>query len=526
MAKPTPEETQALLAKGDALGAKASKETGIAYTPIAQSPATINSSVLQGSGTPIQLPKTTSTPTTSGLAMTTNGVASQAKIAATSEPPPQPQQTDWLQQYLQQSSAQKDELSQMRQSIQGDIAGQASQEAQFAKEEDLYKKKEAARVLDNQMDQMDKEYRDEIAAIKLNPEGKFGGALQADINKATDRYQNNRANVALSYKVAAGDYNDAAQIVNDKVTSLRNQNAQQLQAYQLTADAIYNDLTESEKLIVSSNLQKKQDDAKLVQDAYTTALSNASQNGAPASILAAIDDASRMPNATAATILAAAGTYGAKKQETWSEPYSLGGDIVQKNSVTGEIRTAVNVAAGGGGGGGLTPAQINSTVNSIAGAFDNEPIVKGYNTVQEGYQTISSIGVNTSSPADDIAFIYAFAKIMDPNSVVREGEYNTIQKYAQTWADNFGFKAKRVFSNTNFLTPDAKQKMLNALKPKVDTITSQYQNLQSEYQRQVQDAYEGKPREITDYSKAYDEKSSPVGNIVTAPDGTQIEIID
>jgi hypothetical protein len=81
---------------------------------------------------------------------------------------------------------------------------------------------------------------------------------------------------------------------------------------------------------------------------------------------------------------------------------------------------------------GLTANQINSTVNSIAGAFDNEPIVKNYNTAQEGYQTISSIGVNTKSPADDIAFIYAFAKIMDPNSVVREGEYNTIQKYAQS----------------------------------------------------------------------------------------------
>src|SRR3990167_3371961 len=156
--------------------------------------------------------------------------------------------------------------------------------------------------------------------------------------------------------------------------------------------------------------------------------------------------------------------------------------------------------ASAGAGGGLTPAQINSSVNTIAGAFDNEQIVKSYNTVQEGYQTIKNIGVDTKSPADDIAFIYAFAKIMDPNSVVREGEYNTIQKYAQTWADNFQFSAKRIFSNTNFLTPDAKQKMLNALAPKIQTITSQYKNLQAEYQRQVNDAYQGKPRQITNYS--------------------------
>lgn len=153
-----------------------------------------------------------------------------------------------------------------------------------------------------------------------------------------------------------------------------------------------------------------------------------------------------------------------------------------------------------GGDGGLSPAQINSTVNSIASSFDNEPIVKNFNTANEAYQTLQTIGVNTNSPADDIAFIYAFAKIMDPNSVVREGEYNTVQKYAQTWADNFGFTAKRIFSNTNFLTPDAKQKMLNALSPKINTLQNQYTQVRSEYQRQIDDAMQGKPRTITDYS--------------------------
>lgn len=177
---------------------------------------------------------------------------------------------------------------------------------------------------------------------------------------------------------------------------------------------------------------------------------------------------------------------------------SKGQDALVKELANQNVNLTIPESTGSSGG--LTTGQINSTVNSIAGAFDNEPIVKSYNTVQEGYQTISSIGVNTKSPADDIAFIYAFAKIMDPNSVVREGEYNTIQKYAQTWAANFGFSAKRIFSNTNFLTADAKQKMLNALKPKVDSITSQYNNLSSEYQRQINDAYAGKPRQITDYS--------------------------
>lgn len=41
-----------------------------------------------------------------------------------------------------------------------------------------------------------------------------------------------------------------------------------------------------------------------------------------------------------------------ERKTEWSEPYKLGGDIVQKNIKTGEIKTAVNVSAGAGGIGG------------------------------------------------------------------------------------------------------------------------------------------------------------------------------
>jgi hypothetical protein len=41
--------------------------------------------------------------------------------------------------------------------------------------------------------------------------------------------------------------------------------------------------------------------------------------------------------------------------------------------------------------------------------------------------------------------------------------------------------------------------MLNALTPKINTITGQYNNIRSEYQRQIDDAYAGKPRTIQEY---------------------------
>lgn len=44
-----------------------------------------------------------------------------------------------------------------------------------------------------------------------------------------------------------------------------------------------------------------------------------------------------------------AAKYAGTHQEQWSAPYMLGGDYVQKNTKTGEIRTAVNVPVAGGG---------------------------------------------------------------------------------------------------------------------------------------------------------------------------------
>ena len=422
MPKPTPEETQALLAKGDALGAKASKETGIAYTPIAQIPTIVNSSVLQGTGTPINLPKTESTPTTSGLAMTNDRMASTAKTTAPYVPPEAPQQ-DWLQQYLQQSSERKNQYFDDVASLQGEIANEATQAAQFAEQEQLQKKDDARRALSDQLDKMEKTHRDEIAAIKLNPEGKFGGALAADVNKANDLYQNYRANVVLEYNTTVGDYNSAAQIVNDKVQSLQNQHAQQMNAYKLTADAIWNDLTESETLIVQENQKRMAEQRQLVTDAYKATLGNASANGAPASVFAAIDEASRLPNATAADILAAAGTYGQAVETSVVEAGNRKLLINNRTGATIKDLGVADVEAGGGGGmGGSvgsgtpiidasgnvlefgTPEYIAARLQATAGsktkpvASEREQLGKFANVVALTDNLMNSLNKTTNDP--------------------------------------------------------------------------------------------------------------------------------
>jgi len=87
--------------------------------------------------------------------------------------------------------------------------------------------------------------------------------------------------------------------------------------------------------------------------------------------------------ALAAPYLAEAEAQGA---EQWSEPYYLGGDIVQKNENTGQIRTAVNVAAGSGGNINLSTTKKTGLLGAGYSTSDISTIEKGVN--ENGFTTV------------------------------------------------------------------------------------------------------------------------------------------
>ena len=170
------------------------------------------------------------------------------------------------------------------------------------------------------------------------------------------------------------------------------------------------------------------------------------------------------------------------------------------------------IAADRSSSGVLTNTQMNATINQIAGAFDNEQIVKDFNQATSQYQLMSSLGTQGKSPGDDIAFVYSFAKLMDPGSVVREGEYATIQKYAQSFLDAKTLEAIRLAKNVNFLSADAKQKLLTTAYAKMQVLNTQYQSLSNQYQKRISTVQGGGFNTLPDYSQAFPELISPGGD--------------
>lgn len=173
--------------------------------------------------------------------------------------------------------------------------GQNAEIANINKETDVAAKKARAQELANNLDVIDKEFRDQVAIIKTSPGGTVSGNAEK-LALAQDVYNNRRANAALSYRIASNDYTNAAELADSKIKAVREDLTQGINLYKLAVDAVNNDLTESEKLKVASNLRIKEDAAKRVLDTYDTALQAGFDNKAGSGYFDALDEARRSGN--------------------------------------------------------------------------------------------------------------------------------------------------------------------------------------------------------------------------------------
>lgn len=156
--------------------------------------------------------------------------------------------------------------------------------------------------------------------------------------------------------------------------------------------------------------------------------------------------------------------------------------------------------------GGLSPLQTQKEINTLVSNFRQEPIVKQYQTVATAISSLNEAGV---SPTDDIQRIYTFAKIMDPDSAVREGEYSTIQDYATAYVEKLGLKANRIFNNEGFLTDEARKFMLTTLNRRYKQVEKSYNDLANQYSQNIESVKTGQITSgLPDYASGYTPSAS------------------
>ena len=251
--------------------------------------------------------------------------------------------------------------------------------AQLAEEERLgiAQKKAALTSVKNQINMKLAEFNQiqaQLQALSTDIEGRpitmasIIGAQSQIQNKLIAQKNSFAADIGLLQAQALalqGDLVSAQEAANRAVdlkysdieTRLRNQTAligilegQLTKEEQIRADALKLYLNDQK-----DRLNRQKDVEKEIQNIMLSVVGIA-----PNDILAQI---SKAKSVLEAGQLAA--PYLKEEVEQWSDPYLLGGDYVQKNLSTGEIRTAVNVPGGGGGsgggGGGISGGKFNFT---------------------------------------------------------------------------------------------------------------------------------------------------------------------
>lgn len=166
-----------------------------------------------------------------------------------------------------------------------------------------------------------------------------------------------------------------------------------------------------------------------------------------------------------------------------------------------------------------TSDKISNQAIRISQQFDTHEITKRYNLIKEASQTVNNISDNTNNPGDDQQLIYAFAKTMDPQSVVREGEYATVQKYAQSLADKFGFTVDRIFKNSPFLTPEARRNMKNTILNRAKIEQGAYENLREQTTKKLVNIGENPENWLIDYGKVELDNKPKIGDTKTFSNG-------
>lgn len=111
--------------------------------------------------------------------------------------------------------------------------------------------------------------------------------------------------------------------------------------------------------------------------------------------------------------------------------------------------------------------------------FEALPDVKDYRTVETAYQQVQRLSQNSGNPADDVALTFSFMKMLDPGSVVREGEYALVGR-AQGLTGRALVALQRIDSG-EALTPELRRDLRETAGRVLESRRARYEALESQY---------------------------------------------
>lgn len=151
-----------------------------------------------------------------------------------------------------------------------------------------------------------------------------------------------------------------------------------------------------------------------------------------------------------------------------------------------EIMAAVKLANAGN-----TDKQDISTRNQIFREHNNHFLTKISQKLATDEDQLEkySKNINKLTGADDTALTYIFARVMDPESSVRDGERKVVSDNANNWAEALGVKFNRALGGTQSFSVSGRKKIIDTIRDRLQFVKQQYQDFRETQKFRLMDTH-------------------------------------
>lgn len=318
--------------------------------------------------------------------------------------------------------------------------------------------------------------------LQLRQTGSQEGVTEAVYGGQQNAINYNAAIRALPLQASIASLQGDLALAQDYLTELKTQKTEQIkkqsEANKRIIDSIEGIMDDEDRKAGDAIKSKNDIETKkalMLEDYKYKVMDNVFQN-APESLRANL--ATRISNAEDIEGVAkAAGQYATSGDNQIVKLDDGSTVVVDKN--TGAVVQNLGGAKGGGPNSGVLatlPTSIQGKVISIANGFGDKPNIKKYIEAIDSNNIVRGIDPKSKNPADHQQIVYAFAKALDPDSAVKEGEYDTIKKYAQSSISKYGKEITNAINGTGFLSEKAIENIQTTINNTLESRKTNYLN--------------------------------------------------
>ena len=124
--------------------------------------------------------------------------------------------------------------------------------------------------------------------------------------------------------------------------------------------------------------------------------------------------------------------------------------------------------------------EIRGAEKESRDALRNSPMIQNFQDIKTNFHTLKDVYAFNDRPAT-LAFVSSFARILDPQSVVRSGELKNAEN-TQSFMDSIGYKLSSLMSGEQSLSPETKQMMVRAAGAKYNRFGEDFNSFLTDQQ--------------------------------------------